>query len=401
MQHNDRTMLGSLSYTIILLWTLLGSSGVAQLPASDPAATTPASSASQVSSEDFLRVVDTINGRAPNATNIPTYSIPDIGHLERSQDGVQTAGAVAYPDLDQVEPLTPNGSVGSGVRGRPTTLEDSPHTMFVPKTGVHHIYAGYDALWFQRAGNDSYPGLGAPLLGNLGVEYSGRYVLGSTKDGESNEFVFAGPFHWQREWDPNRMIDRTDAYTLASTVQRQSSQLSSYESNDVRNVDEWSITKSGWRIIDYNEQLTSIAPSSVSHQRLNVATNNLLIGFHFGGRTYHPITQRISLSTKGMLGGFLNVSRSSFSFTDNGSLISQDRDRGTRLAGLLELGLGANVRLTSRTKLHVGYEMWYIPGMATASNNMPGGLNAGTTIRLRADDDVLFHGTVFGVDARF
>lgn len=168
----------------------------------------------------------------------------------------------------------------------------------------------------------------------------------------------------------------------------------------------------GFRWVEWNESInidyTFENPDPFGTGSLSAKTGNNLYGGQLGAdlRLWNR-GGRFRLNALGKAGLFLNSAayqRSAASFTDEmGDVIpvgsTSSSTNATAFFG--EVGLNATVNVTSWLAWRLGYNVFWLSGVATAPqqfqvNNIPGG-----TARIDAAGSVLLHGVNTGIEARW
>lgn len=287
----------------------------------------------------------------------------------------------------------------------------SPSSSGRPSKG---FYLASELLWLHAHGDSGYSFSDAGSMGSRGVDLSGRYTIGRVFDDlERIEFVYTGPYQWNRQLtatgshdillNDNNVVPSLLRGFNNATLQSQSqvTSYSSYELNKQWCADDLSSIFLGLKVIDASERLQFASQTSLGAGNMSLSNQNLLAGLQVGGLMFRPLSQRLSVGLGGRAGLMLNWARGRMSFEDLGATIVNNRDDKTRAAGLLQLSTVARYYVTSRIALLAKYEGWYIPGVATNSEQGIVTIAAGTPYRIRTNDALFLYGTVLGVEASF
>lgn len=284
----------------------------------------------------------------------------------------------------------------------------------VPTRPPKRFYAASELIWLHAHGDSGYGFSDSGSFGSRGVDFGGRYAIGRVFDDlERIEFVFTGPFEWDRQLsstgshncllNDNSVVPSVLRSFNNATLhsQQQTSSLSSYELSKQWCADDLSSIFMGLKVIDFSERLEFNSQSALGTGSMNLSNQNLMAGFQLGGLMYRPLSQRLSVGVGGRAGLMLNWARGRMSFNDLGTVVINNRDDKTRGAGLLQLSTVARYYITSRIALLASYEGWYIPGVATNSEQNIVTIAADTPYRIRTNDALFLYGTVLGVEANF
>jgi hypothetical protein len=268
-----------------------------------------------------------------------------------------------------------------------------------------------EALVFRREGNRRFSLTQNVFMNNYDFEFGGRFTGGRMLDRvNAFEFVYVGPFRWTKTSDVTGVgtinsrflanpASLDDAFNGANRhVQVLQADLDNFEVN--RRYWAWDAisTMVGIRYVKYEEnyQLASnrgAAPLAGSYRD---RIENDMIGVQVGGDVFFPTSLRTLVSIKGKGGVFANLASRELRMVDtDGQAVINGFD-DVDIAGLIELGANAHYDLTPSIRLSGGYELWFLPGVATQSNQRPQFLNANSGSTIRMDDDIVFHGATFG-----
>lgn len=307
-------------------------------------------------------------------------------------------------------------------------------------------YGSIEALYMQREDvGFSFPASGNTLgLPGFDFEWGPRIVIGAVYDCVNGyEASLVGPF----EWDASNQlaaltplapsfqaitggIRRTDV-ELENQSQRLNAEYFSIDAS--KTINGWEVAKLliGGRYVDYDETYGYVGTTRItdsdfpggtlpadrvveSTQSIDLTNQveNQLLGLQVGLDLLYPIGRFAFSDTRMRAGAYANFAESRFnqvgSFTPNvttgtplvtdiqTSLNAQNSIDEVELAGLFELGTGIRYQLGELLSVRAGVELWYLSGVASATQNVAAQGNA-----ISVDDDVLFTGVSFGSELRW
>jgi len=135
---------------------------------------------------------------------------------------------------------------------------------------------------------------------------------------------------------------------------------------------------------------------------------NRLVGMQVGLDLYTPVRRYLSTYFRGRAGLFLNLVENDILLRDGatplnpgGDLIIQQENSDEQLAGMLELGYGFRCHLTDAWTLQAGTEMWYLSGVASASDQFSSSITPSFGNGVSANDDVVFLGVSVGLECLY
>jgi hypothetical protein len=272
-------------------------------------------------------------------------------------------------------------------------------------------YFGFDALWLRREGLRRYSLTQNAFLDDTEYEFGGRYTVGKLCDCvNAYEFVYAGPFRWLNSSETigaanveskfnSTPIGLSTAFNDADRhVQQYRSSLDSYELNKRWWAWDAVSTMIGVRYTNYRDRYSlqsfrTAAPVSGTYQD-NVS--NDLVGLQIGGNLFLPTSLRTSVNFKAKGGLFANFASRTVDLIENNASILKNGFDKTDLAGLVEFGVSGIYQFTPSVSIQGGYEFWYMPGLATVSNQRNSFLDLNTGSNIRMDHDILIHGFSVG-----
>jgi hypothetical protein len=273
---------------------------------------------------------------------------------------------------------------------------------------------GYEYISMRRT-NDSGGGYSdGGILGKFDKEGSGRYTVARLLGlMDQLEFVFTGPFDWDREISrtgpisttlPTGSVPSSGLGALAasdSQSQVHQTGLNSFELNRRWSSDGHSSILSGLRIISFRERLELDATKGATAGLFQMDVNNLLVGGQMGIHVARPLSQRLNfeyLANGGLFGNFAN---GSFRVEDAGNLLTEKADDRLRFAAMAQVGARLKYHLTAQCFLQTGVESWYIPWIGTIADQRLSDVLAVDRFSVRTGDDQLFYGWSGGISAKF
>lgn len=323
---------------------------------------------------------------------------PGLGIESNSAHGLAFDGVV-YPEGIHPESIHPGAMHPEAIapemmHGHPPLPYGYEHGSDCPSCDSHH-YVFAEALYFRHDGDGSLRRSNIFNVGEdeLDYEWAGRLTIGRRFDCVNGyEASYAGPL----EWEDTAPSERWEA------------KLNSLEFN--RNYFGWDVVKAfiGIRTLLYDEELIDndfdFFPAADDFASQH--TDNFLIGPQIGIELYYPLADRVFLSSKvkgAVLANFYESDTRVFFSVDPGDpvpLSAADNisvsDDDIELAGFAEIGTGLRYQATECITATVGYELWYLGGVATAYDRA---INFGSG--LEADEDVIVHGATAGVEFSF
>lgn len=353
------------------------------------------------------------------------------------------------------------GSCGTscgGSCGRISDLSCSPKFTNPCQPCTPYRYGMIEALYMapDDIGFSPTPGFGLP---DFEYEFGSRITIGVVGDCVNGyEASFTGPF----DWDVNNvqpgtvLLDRVIATAPVnsivggatqadlsnilqeSSVSAQSQSLSaeyfSAELSRTLNSSEFIKFLYGGRYVRYaedydysgifeNDLTTDPLPAGLPTQNTLTTTNlglsndieNNLIGGQVGLDLLFPISRHAFTDLRLRAGVYANFVEADFdvtgsttvastpgAFTDATTpLTSSNNDDDIELAGIFEISSGIRYQVGEILALRAGVELWYLSGIASATNNVGVGINGANRPNLNADDDILFTGLSVGAELRY
>jgi len=356
-------------------------------------------------------------------------------------DGTPTAGPIANPagKLTSMTGISEEGmgygfEEASSIPGTygvpiaPSAKSHSHRARMAPTSPVYNacipedcrdFYGSYEAVYLQRTGDQTFSLSRNNPMTDYDFEFGNRITLGRMLDcTDGVELVYTGPFNWQRTGlnvsttgDLQSVLTAAGGYlpgqidtfnNASAHVQDHRVRLQSYEAN--RRWFAWDVVNTliGIRAIQFEENLAfnSVAPDQgVGVFRSDI--QNFLLGFQIGADVMRPISQRFSLGTRSRLGGFLNFNDGSLSIANRGTTLINAARRDTDLSGMIQVGVIGRYRIFPKLVATAGYELMYLVGVGTASNQNYTPVNPSTGAKFSTDDSILLQGGTFGLELSF
>lgn len=293
-----------------------------------------------------------------------------------------------------------------------------------PTCSPYH-YAAVDVLYMTNDNLQNYVGVAPFTVSDYDYELGVRATLGTTPNcHDGYEATFVGPFRWRSgasagavgtnltsvvvigphdplnppnplplAWD----VDVSSFANATAQAQRFEAELASFELN--RTLIGWEVIKLlyGVRYIQYDEEFlyTAVAPGGPGVLQSEV--ENRMIGGQLGIEMTFPVTCRLWTDFRGRAGAYANFAENDFLLRNAGVVEVANADDTTELAGVFELGGGLRYYVTNNLHVRAGAELWYIAGVASATDQFSSVIRSSTGRRTDVDDDVF----LFGVNAGF
>jgi hypothetical protein len=271
-------------------------------------------------------------------------------------------------------------------------------------------YFNFDAMFLRREGDRRFTLSQNNFLDNADFEFGGRYTIGKMCDCvNAYEFVYAGPFGWNRSNDvvgtniDSRFIDTPsildDAFNDATShSQRWNSDLNSVEIN--RRWWAWDAisTLVGVRYLRYEEQytLTALRPVAPTSGLYRDDITNDMLGLQIGGDLIYPTSLKTTVSVRGKAALMANFASREVDVFHNGALLLRNAEDDVDLSGLIEIGVNGTYQVTPSFGLTAGYEAWFLPAVATVPKQYPFALSLSSGTGVRMSDDIVLHGFRLG-----
>ncbi|RMF40637.1 MAG: hypothetical protein D6753_11330 [Planctomycetota bacterium] len=283
-------------------------------------------------------------------------------------------------------------------------------------------YLSYEALWLRREGDDRFTLSRNTFLPDfdfeLGGDFGGRYTVGWLQNCVDGwEVSYVGPYDWQRSATVSGAATLqsnffpTGGYTASEVsafndadvhIQAYRAQLQTIELN--RRWWEWDVvsTMIGIRFVDYEEDfLFSSVNGTVGNGLFLQSTDNEMIGIQAGIEAMYPVTLRLNAGVRAKGGVYANFADSQTFLNNAGTIVLNAGDSDVDVAGLIEVGYFANYSVTRSIRITGGYELWYMPGIATIPEQRSQVVSPSSGTTVFTDNEVVVHGGSVGVQVLF
>jgi hypothetical protein len=313
------------------------------------------------------------------------------------------SGAAAVP----AESMYP-GSYGGGYarRGVPSTMSGyssirNSNNSCCPED-CRQYYGGYEAVWLRREGDQAFSLSRGNFFRDWGYDFGHRITIGQMfdcTDGVELVYTLQSVLTGGLGYGPAQVSGFNNA---VQHVQFHQSRLQMVEAN--RKWFAWDImsTSIGISAIDYDEDYGFDSTlQNGNRSSFRTSTRNFLVGLHVGGDVMRPVSQRLAIGSRSRLGVYANFNEGRMAMVNEGATIINARREDTDIAGVVNLGGVARYRILPRVVATCGYEMLYIAGVATASNQRYVPVNPGTGTRYSASDTIFFHGGTAGLEISY
>ena len=145
-----------------------------------------------------------------------------------------------------------------------------------------------------------------------------------------------------------------------------------------------------------NQTITTNTPFSMLSN-----VDNRLLGMQIGMDLLYPISRHAYSDMRLRAGAYANFAEQSFVQSGSPSLNVRSSDDDIELAGLFEFGSGVRYQLGELLSVRAGVEVWYLSGVATATNQAQGIRPSGSDPSIQMDDDIFFTGMSLGAELRW
>ncbi|TWU65672.1 MULTISPECIES: hypothetical protein [Crateriforma] len=397
---------------------MLGVSAEAQQPASDAGqtGTTTASNAG-----DLTGGITFHNGQLINGGQ--AFQVVDPSQLGLLNSQVRNAGGDSVESLvDQRIAQVSNcqscqtGGVYQG-GGNYVPGVASGFSTACP-TCEPYRYGYVDLLYMKRFDDKRYTLSQNYFVGEFDWELAPRITFGAVPDCVHGwEGSFTGPL----EWDRSAGITGTGLSSLfiaglpiASTqlsafndnaVYQQQDQASEYWSFEAsRTIMGWQVAKIlyGIRYIDFQDGYRFISQNGAGDVGVFQSnTENKLIGGQVGLDMFYPVCNHVVADFRGRAGVYANFVDLDYRLQNAGATVLFNGDDDEDIAGVFELGSGIRFNLGEMLSLRAGSELWYLTGIATATEqfNQVVRPNDGRTVRI--NDDVVTVGLTLSAEVKY
>lgn len=136
--------------------------------------------------------------------------------------------------------------------------------------------------------------------------------------------------------------------------------------------------------------------------KLNVATENRMLGVQVGVKGGKNIADKVAISGLGKVGAFVNWQDKDLDYyeTEGGDSF-KDSDSGTEFSWLVEAGINLDFAVSKNATLSIGYMALYLGGVALAPDNFPEANSAAEFTKFDGDGDTFYHGGRIGLAVNF
>jgi len=284
-------------------------------------------------------------------------------------------------------------------------------------------YASIETLFMERQGG-SYSG--SPSFGMNGFDFEmiPRITIGCVPDCINGcELTFTGVAEWKQSGSASNPAGGIGTYLtpvspfLPDDISAFSNSTDQTESLEARY---WSVEANktmvgydvarclcGIRYIDYQEAYnyeaedanTTGGSTPTVLGSLNSETQNHLIGGQVGIDLLYPICRRGYTDFRARAGVFANFADMDFDFRNNSDTTLFVDDDTITVSGLLEIAGGLRFQVTDCISIRAGGELWWLGGVATATDqfrNTIGGINS-----VRTGSDFFVAGGTLGAEFRY
>ena len=263
--------------------------------------------------------------------------------------------------------------------------------------------------------DSSISGANSGGLGDHDGEFGWRATFGRRFDCTAgDELVYWGTAGWEnsrRILDPGFRLSAnwgigapflpsqvSSFFNAAEQIESRESDLHSLEYNRVRWG--WDVVKTHWgiRAIYFDDDYSLFSNDGISTGTFSLDASNFMIGPQIGGELFYDVGYRTSYSFLAKAGGYINFTELETSLVNGGVNILNRDDNDANLSGSVDLGLFAHYQLSPSARFRVGYNLHWLFGTATTTENFPAVINANTGGSVLDEDEVLFHGVSFGLE---
>ncbi len=283
-------------------------------------------------------------------------------------------------------------------------------------------YVSVETLFMQRqsANFTASPNF---LMDDFGFEVIPRLTIGRVPDCINGcELTFTGVAQWTQSGavtnpsggietflNPVSPFAATDITAYVNSIaqsQRLEAQYWSVEAN--RTMVGYDVARClmGIRYIDYQELYTYLGenatPGGITGTTLGSLTSevkNRLIGPQVGVDLLYPICRRGYTDFRARAGVFANFADLDFDYRNNlDTALLADEDNVT-VSGMIEVAGGLRVQVTDCISIRAGGELWWLGGVATATDQFRNTIGAIT--KVRTGSDFFVAGGTIGAEFRY
>ena len=284
-------------------------------------------------------------------------------------------------------------------------------------------YASAETLFMQRQGA-SYSGSPSFRMDGFDFEAIPRLTIGCVPDCINGcELTFTGVAEWKQSGSasnpaggigtnltpvsPFLPIDISAFSNSTDQIQTLESQYWSVEANKTMVGYDVAKCVCGIRYIDYRETYNyqaedantvgGITPTVLGS--LNSETRNHLIGGQVGIDLLYPICRRGYTDFRARAGVFANFADMDFDYRNNLDTTLFVDDDTITVSGMVEVAGGLRFQVTDCISIRAGGEVWWLGGLATATDqfrNTVGGISS-----VRTGSDFFVAGGTVGAEFRY
>lgn len=353
----------------------------------------------------------THNGQSFRVVSPSTVKTAGLSSSALSNNAVQQVGLHSHGGCQSCG-TSCGGSCGSSFGGVGYADVCGP-------TCVPYQYVMLESLYMDRQGQENYTRAANFGIDSFDYEFAPRLTWGTVPDCVHGwEMSFTGVFEWDRR-DSRSPNDGSltslfaagapivpadfDAFNGADRqIQTHESEYWSLEMN--KTIIGWDVAKIlyGVRYIDYddNYSYTSVHPAN-NVGFMNGRTANSMIGAQLGLEMLYPISSHGFVDFRSRGGIYLNMVDSDVLLVNDGSTILRNHAEDDDIAGVFELGTGVRYELGKMLTVRSGFEMWYLAGVASATDQVSQVVTTGMGRNIDIDDDVFVFGLTLGAELRF
>ncbi|TWU50926.1 hypothetical protein Poly51_42190 [Rubripirellula tenax] len=351
------------------------------------------------------------------------------------------------------------GSCGTACGGtcRNSMLSCGPKNIDPCAPCTPYRYGSIEVLYMDRDDN-GFNHSGVIGLSDFDFEFGARIVVGAVTDCvHGYEASLVGPFSWDTAVRQNSPVTTSRVVSLATLIpsgttgpavltdiltetrilnsaQRLNTDYFSVDASKTLNGWEFSKLLLGGRFLSYDEEFNASGnfettqtriprgggateTTTVSSSRaLRNDVQNRLLGLQVGMDLLYPISRFAFSDLRMRAGAYANFADMNYQLVGNDATVSVpapvfaptatpinsrvSRD-SIELAGLFEIGTGIRYQVGEILSVRAGAELWYLSGVASATDRIGTLQSASSNPRLKADNDILFTGLSLGAELRY
>jgi hypothetical protein len=312
----------------------------------------------------------------------------------------------------------PRGAYGYGNRYGKTS-SDYANVCGTPCNPYYYVVG--EAIYMQRQGSEGFSLTRNQTIDDWEFEVAPRITVGTLPNCVNGyEFTWIGPLEWERGatiGDPGAEIQSVlradpgdvgfDADWLApfqdSTLQTQTYDSDYYSGEINKTIVGWDVARvlCGARYIRFDEDYRFTGASANGTGLISNMTENNLLGVQAGLELLYPVAPHIYSDIRGRIGGYYNFAERDARLYNQGELIQRTIRDDEDFAGVFEFGGGLRWQLGEALIIRGGGELWYITGIAAASDQIGPVVNTQLGNRIDLGDDIFFYGVTASAEFRF